>query len=132
MRKNFAEHVKVQILKAEQICGYRIERLSNFGDIVSKFAAYDDDDTFIAQAESRKGERITLKMLIEKVYYWEGDKVLKSQNGLCADCAKPLLIRPNDFQRHHIVPRSKGRRDRNNLVVLCKRCHRERHRTGNL
>lgn len=124
----------MQILRAEQISGYRIERLSEIGDLISKFGGYADDGALLAIAESVKGEKVALKTLIDKLYGVEGERLFKEQKGLCWDCAKPLR-RSGDkplWDRHHIKPRSLGRRDRGNLVLLCRPCHRTRHLTGHL
>ena len=54
---------------------------------------------------------------------------LEEQNFSCFDCGTELLIAPHDL--HHVVPvyeeESKAF-DINNIVALCKDCHKERHR----
>ena len=56
------------------------------------------------------------------------DKLLE-QNFSCYDCGTELLIAPHDL--HHVIPvyedESKAF-DFDNIVALCKDCHKERHR----
>ena len=118
------------IFWAEKICGYRIERLSPIGAKVAEFAAYDDESKMLATAYSEQGENVALKMLVEALYDIEGDKIYAEQGGRCLDCGRPLVRK--SMERHHIVPRSRGRRDRGNLAGLCGGCHRKRHRESKL
>ena len=118
------------IAQAEKISGYRIERLSRTGKLPAEFAAYDDEDKLLDQVKCGIGETPALKMLIEKLYAIEGAIVYANQDGRCKDCARPLTL--TTMERHHVIPRSRGRRDRGNLDGLCRACHRERHRSGYL
>jgi ribosomal protein S14 len=115
------------IAQAEKICGYRIERLSKIRTEVPKFAAYDDDGAELLRVESKLGERVALKMLIEGLYQREGDYVFERQKWRCLDCGRHTAL-----FRHHVIPRSRGRVDRGNLVGLCWPCHEARHRTNHL
>ena len=55
---------------------------------------------------------------------------LEEQNFSCFDCGTELLIAPHDL--HHIIPVYENEAkafDFDNIVALCKDCHKERHRT---
>lgn len=46
-------------------------------------------------------------------------------NGYCLKCNE---MRKNQLTRHHIIPRSRGGGFyTRNIVILCKKCHREYH-----
>lgn len=51
--------------------------------------------------------------------------VIKDQEGLeCFGCG-----RKSQLTRHHIVPkRSGGGNEPENIVILCRRCHRAQHK----
>jgi RNA-directed DNA polymerase len=57
-----------------------------------------------------------------KIYLW------KRQDGICTICNKKLGYEPSTLQTHHLTPKSKGGKDRNNNVVLIhKECHEALH-----
>ena len=118
------------IVQAEKICGYRIERLTNIGEKLVAFAAFDDEAKLLAKAESTKGEKVCLNMIIGKLYNIEGDRIYAEQGHRCLDCGKPLTR--SGMQRHHVAPRARGRHDRGNLAGLCGPCHGKRHLKTNL
>jgi hypothetical protein len=118
------------IAQAEKICGYRIERLSNIGETISVFCAYTDEGKSLVTTGSSEGEKVTLKMLIEECYKIEKDRVWAEQGGRCKDCGKPVTRAA--MHGHHVIPRSRGRRDRGNIDGLCGACHRKRHRENRL
>lgn len=54
---------------------------------------------------------------------------LEEQNFSCFDCGTELLIAPHDL--HHVIPVYEDETkafDINNIVALCKDCHKERHK----
>lgn len=118
------------IAQAERICGYRIERLSQVRAKVAEFAAYDDVGKLLAKAESRQGEKVALNMVIGKLYTLGGNDLYTGQKRLCNDCGR--LLKRWEMHQHHIIPRSRGRRDRGNLIGLCYACHEKRHRENRL
>lgn len=55
-------------------------------------------------------------------------RVLLRDNGTCADCKKKG-VGNGDLHVHHIKHRSEGGKDTlRNLITLCVRCHRKRHK----
>jgi 5-methylcytosine-specific restriction endonuclease McrA len=58
-------------------------------------------------------------------------------NGCCRVCGRRTLVTlnrvPERREHHHILPRSRGGTDtKANVIVLCAKCHDERHVTRTL
>jgi len=72
--------------------------------------------------------------ILQNVEYWnarnlKGKKYLwKRQKGICNHCNKKLGYEPSTLQTHHLTPKGKGGKDRNNNVNLIhKECHEALH-----
>lgn len=131
MRRSSAKQPNTMtISQAEKICGYRIERLSDIGATVPVFSACDDEGKHLVTVGSSEGEKVTLEMLIEACYKVEKDRIYAEQDGRCKDCGKPITRAA--MHGHHVIPRSRGRRDRGNIDGLCYSCHQKRHRENRL
>lgn len=108
--------------KAERITGCEI-RLVQFNNQHRAIAS--ENGAPIAECYDYK-PNMALGRLVEAVYRILSARQREKQKGRCANCGN---VRP--LEMDHIIPRSKGRDDRQ-IRGLCTECHQIRHRRGYL
>lgn len=56
------------------------------------------------------------------------DSVLSRDSYSCRLCGKPWRMAERELEIHHVIPKSQGGSNRmENLVTVCKPCHRQQH-----
>lgn len=101
-------------------CGIGVVRIDN------KYRAIASEGSVLIAECRDYSPSGALSRLVEAVYRILSARQREKQRGRCANCNE---LRP--LEMDHIIPRSKGREDRQ-IRGLCRACHVVRHTRGHL